>query len=81
MSATRASKDIEIGQALWAAADALRGSMDASEYKNVVLGLIFLKYLSDRAEVAETGYLLSRNLVCSIKLTLLKKVRHTTILS
>lgn len=32
---------------LWAAADALRGSMDASEYKHVVLGLIFLKYISD----------------------------------
>lgn len=32
---------------LWAMADALRGSMDASEYKHVVLGLIFLKYISD----------------------------------
>ncbi len=32
---------------LWAAADALRGSMDAAEYKHVVLGLIFLKYVSD----------------------------------
>ena len=32
---------------LWAAADTLRGSMDAAEYKHVVLGLIFLKYISD----------------------------------
>ncbi len=32
---------------LWAAADRLRGHMDASEYKHVVLGLIFLKYISD----------------------------------
>ena len=32
---------------LWAAADTLRGHMDASEYKHVVLGLIFLKYISD----------------------------------
>jgi len=32
---------------LWLAADKLRGSMDASEYKNVVLGLIFLKFVSD----------------------------------
>jgi type I restriction enzyme M protein len=32
---------------LWAAADKLRGHMDASEYKHVVLGLIFLKYVSD----------------------------------
>ena len=36
--------------ALWAMADALRGSMDAAEYKHVVLGLIFLKYISDAFE-------------------------------
>lgn len=35
---------------LWQMADALRGSMDASEYKHVVLGLIFLKYISDAFE-------------------------------
>jgi len=35
---------------LWQAADALRGSRDASEYKHVVLGLIFLKYISDAFE-------------------------------
>jgi type I restriction enzyme M protein len=39
------NKDIE--RALWAAADKLRSNMDASEYKHVVLGLIFLKYISD----------------------------------
>ena len=33
-------------------ADALRGSMDAAEYKHVVLGLIFLKYISDAFEEA-----------------------------
>ena len=33
-------------QQLWQMADALRGSMDAAEYKHVVLGLIFLKYIS-----------------------------------
>src|SRR3990170_5076802 len=32
---------------LWAAADKMRGNMDAAEYKHVVLGLIFLKYISD----------------------------------
>ena len=37
---------------LWRTADALRGSMDASEYKHVVLGLIFLKYISDAFEEA-----------------------------
>ena len=35
---------------LWAAADKLRSNMDASEYKNVVLGLIFLKFISDKFE-------------------------------
>jgi type I restriction enzyme M protein len=35
---------------LWAAADKLRGHMDASEYKHVCLGLIFLKYISDAFE-------------------------------
>lgn len=32
---------------LWQAADKLRGHMDAAEYKHVVLGLVFLKYISD----------------------------------
>ena len=35
---------------LWRMADALRGSMEAAEYKHVVLGLIFLKYISDAFE-------------------------------
>ena len=35
---------------LWKMADSLRGSMDAAEYKHVVLGLIFLKYVSDAFE-------------------------------
>ncbi|HEY7031475.1 MAG TPA: type I restriction-modification system subunit M N-terminal domain-containing protein, partial [Thermomicrobiales bacterium] len=35
---------------LWAAADKLRGHLDAAEYKHVVLGLIFLKYISDAFE-------------------------------
>src|SRR5437762_10280828 len=46
---------------LWQAADKLRGNLDAAEYKHVVLGLIFMKYVSDafeekHAELAkETG--------------------------
>ncbi len=45
---------------LWQAADALRGHLDAADYKSVVLGLIFLKYVSDmfeqvRARVAQEG--------------------------
>ena len=37
-------------QKLWEAADTLRGNQEPSEYKHVVLGLIFLKYISDRFE-------------------------------
>jgi type I restriction enzyme M protein len=37
----------------WAAADALRNNMDAAEYKHVVLGLIFLKYISDAFEAKQ----------------------------
>ncbi len=39
---------------LFAAADKLRGHLDAAEYKNVVLGLIFLKYISDAFEKLHT---------------------------
>ncbi|MBS3061554.1 MAG: SAM-dependent DNA methyltransferase [Candidatus Diapherotrites archaeon] len=38
-------------QKMWTAADKMRNNMDAAEYKHVVLGLIFLKYISDRFEV------------------------------
>ena len=46
----------DIQKTLWATADKLRANMDAAEYKHIVLGLIFLKYISDtftarRAEV------------------------------
>ena len=37
---------------LWKSADALRGQIDAAEYKHVVLGLLFLKYISDSFEAA-----------------------------
>lgn len=42
--------NIGFEEQIWKAADKLRGNMDASEYKNVVLGLIFLKYISDKFE-------------------------------
>jgi len=41
------SASLGFEEKLWAAADKLRGHMDAAEYKHVVLGLIFLKYISD----------------------------------
>ncbi|MGI4869592.1 MAG: type I restriction-modification system subunit M [Janthinobacterium lividum] len=43
--------DTQLEKTLWAAADKLRANMDAAEYKHVVLGLIFLKYISDAFEV------------------------------
>ncbi|PPF54300.1 restriction endonuclease subunit M [Clavibacter michiganensis] len=54
----------ELKDTLWKAADKLRGSMDSSQYKDVILGLVFLKYVSDafserreqiRAELAAEG--------------------------
>ena len=55
------SKELSIEDKLWQTANVLRGSMDASEYRNVVLGLIFLKYVSDsfearHAELLKTDY-------------------------
>jgi len=49
---TSASSGAPIGYEaqLWQMADALRNNMDAAEYKHVVLGLIFLKYISDAFE-------------------------------
>jgi len=37
----------DLKKTLWAAADKLRSSMDAAEYKHIVLGLVFLKYSGD----------------------------------
>jgi hypothetical protein len=54
---------------LWLAADKLRNNMDAAEYKHVVLGLIFLKYISDTFDPSSTvwrlfsGVLLCKRLV------------------
>ena len=48
--ANKVTADIGFEKQIWDAACVLRGNMDASEYKNVVLGLIFLKYISDRFE-------------------------------
>lgn len=45
-----ATANIGFEEQLWSMADKLRGSMDAGEYKNVVLGLLFLKYVSDAFE-------------------------------
>lgn len=48
--ATKAKPAKTLEQTLWEAADKLRGNQEPSEYKHVVLGLVFLKYVSDRFE-------------------------------
>lgn len=48
MSEVKATASIGFEKQIWEAACVLRGNLDASEYKSVVLGLIFLKYISDR---------------------------------
>lgn len=45
----------ELKDTLWKAADKLRGSMDASQYKDVILGLVFLKYVSDAFDERRAG--------------------------
>src|SRR3989344_3988739 len=49
MEKAKLSNDSSLGfeQKLWQVADKLRNNMDAAEYKHIVLGLIFLKYISD----------------------------------
>jgi type I restriction enzyme M protein len=44
------NSDLAYADTLWKAADTLRGQIDAAEYKHVVLGLLFLKYISDSFE-------------------------------
>jgi type I restriction enzyme M protein len=56
------SDNNKLEKTLWQTADKLRNKMDAAEYKHVVLGLIFLKYISDafdelfRKLIAEKRY-------------------------
>jgi hypothetical protein len=51
---SNSSANIGFEAKLWLAADKLRSNMDAAEYKHVVLGLIFLKYISDSFEEHHT---------------------------
>jgi hypothetical protein len=65
--AKKGTKEQPVEQVLWASADKLRKNMDAAEYKHIVLGLIFLKYISDnfyelyhKLESGEGDYALQR---------------------
>ena len=46
MSKKSNTKQVDFKETLWKSADKLRNQMDAAEYKHIVLGLIFLKYIS-----------------------------------
>jgi len=49
-AAKRAKPAKTLEQTLWEAADKMRGNLEAAEYKHVVLGLVFVKYVSDAFE-------------------------------
>ena len=55
----------ELSQKLWAIANELRGQMDASEFKNYILGVIFYRYLSERTELRGTTPIRERRHVLS----------------
>ena len=50
MASVNSTANIGFEETLWKAADKLRGSMSSYDYKDVVLGLMFLKYISDKFE-------------------------------
>ena len=50
MAKKKADQEESLEKQLWKSADKLRKNIDAAEYKHVVLGLIFLKYISDAFE-------------------------------
>ena len=57
-------KEISMEEALWKAADKLRGSVEPAEYKHIVLSLFFLKFASDKFEkqrqkLIDEGYIVS----------------------
>jgi len=61
MTKNNTSSPLGFESQLWAAADALRNNMDPAEYKHVVLGLIFLKYISDAFEERHAALLAERD--------------------
>jgi type I restriction enzyme M protein len=53
-----AVKKSELYSSIWASCDILRGGMDASQYKDYVLVILFMKYISDKAKAKEDTFLL-----------------------
>lgn len=50
-----AVKKTELYSSLWASCDALRGGMDASQYKDYILTLLFMKYVTDKYKGQKYG--------------------------
>ena len=56
-----ALKKSQLYSTLWESCNTLRGSMDASQYKDYVLMMLFVKYLSDKAKQKQTQLSLYRH--------------------
>ena len=52
----KAVKKSELYSSLWDSCDQLRGSMDASQYKDYVLTLLFVKYVSDNSRIGKNDH-------------------------
>ncbi len=65
----RSSAPLSFGPQLWSAADRLRGHLDAAEYKHIVLGLIFLRFLSttDDVPLKQMAFVLKEEAAASIR--------------
>jgi type I restriction enzyme M protein len=61
VSQKQAIQQAELHSQLWNMANALRGNMDASEFKNYILGLIFYRYLSENLEFYVNGAILNED--------------------
>ena len=55
MSKKSNTKEVDFKETLWKSADKLRNQMDAAEYKHIVRGLIFLKYISDTFDIQKNN--------------------------
>ncbi|MDT0678761.1 type I restriction-modification system subunit M N-terminal domain-containing protein [Zunongwangia sp. F117] len=66
MAKKKTTKEKSIEESLWDAANKLRGSIEPSEYKHVVLGLIFLKFASDKFEVRREELIAEGKEKCSL---------------
>ena len=57
----------QLAAKIWESANRMRGKVDASEYKDFILGFIFYKYLSEKEEVSYLNVLCTRLLCHHLK--------------